>query len=153
MAGLKQIPSTALTADDATPQEELGSLRYESNGKVYRYVAVRNLTANKGNALAFTTSNNYYTSVSHPRNRLQCPAGVAIGTITLSRYGWLQCGGFGTYLHTSNRGTSAFPLILMSGNNRLATAWDSTSRVLPFARTLKTDSGSILNAFFFYGIV
>ena len=90
---------TALTANDSTAKEQLGAIRAEWDGtqwKWYKYVQVAaGTTVANGTPLAYPTTNTARTIVSgtvadYLRNR---PAGVGVGAITASYYGWIQIKG------------------------------------------------------------
>ncbi len=111
---LKQIAAGALTASDASAKEEVGTLRTEANGKVYRYI--RNCgsrTYPKGAALAFilASGNTYKVWGSRQSGRssyagsVNAPAGILVGSVAKGYYGWAQIRG--NFLGTSLRASGA----------------------------------------------
>jgi len=96
---LKQAWNTLLTANDETAQEELGALREEYSTtygyRQFRYVqAASDTTVASGTPLAFVNlMANQVTSDISDANPNQ-PAGVGIGAITASYYGWIQIKGY-----------------------------------------------------------
>lgn len=98
--GLKDAWATLLTANDSAAKEELGVIRYENdttNGgmKVYKYVQAKADTT-VANGTVLTYDNLYGTVVTSDisdthQNRA---AGVGLGAITASYYGWIQIRGY-----------------------------------------------------------
>lgn len=149
MGALKQIPSTALTAADTTSQEELGSLRIESNGKSYRYVQnAGSNTAVKGDLLKYSSSNNYSVTRSSTLARRNAAAGVLTAALGKSKYGWVQQGGFGTYLYTNCSVAAGDALVVHSTLRGTARKMSTTTNMTAFGRTVRADSGCILTAYF-----
>ena len=97
---LNAVFKTELTANHSAAKDPLGVLRFEydeTNGgyKVYKYVqAASDTTVANGTALAFVNVYGWQvTSDISDANQNQ-PAGVGIGAITASYYGWIQVGGY-----------------------------------------------------------
>lgn len=99
--GFKNTWATDLTADDSSAKEELGAIRFTYDSTVgvrgYRYVqAAADTTVANGTVLTFVDATYFNKTVtldisdSHP-NRA---AGVGIGAITASNYGWVQFYGY-----------------------------------------------------------
>lgn len=92
---------TELTANDTTAQEQQGIQRYElddTNGmKVYKYVQARaDTTVANGTPLMYTVGTTSFDDVTSDitdggRNAV---AGVGIGAITASSFGWIQVYGY-----------------------------------------------------------
>ena len=151
MGYLKQIPNTALTSNDTTSQEELGQIRIESDGKEYRYVrnSATSSTSVKGDILKLLTCNNYQVTRSAGAVRFKNNfVGVGIGRISRNNYGWVQCRGYGNYLYTDGAVVAGDSIIVQSTTQRvcrrLSTAYAIT---VPFGRTGRADSGSILTSY------
>ena len=96
----KQINRTVLSQQDSTALEEVGRIRIESDGKMYRYVKnSRTATYTKGTVMVIRSSDGYSVTGSRPVSALfvggkNSFAGVAAGTIGALKYGWVQYGGF-----------------------------------------------------------
>lgn len=95
----KQIWGTELTANDSAAKEELGIIRWEYNStyglRGFRYMqAAADTTVADGTALAFSDlyRKTCTSDISDADNNQ--PAGVGIGAITASYYGWVQCYGY-----------------------------------------------------------
>ena len=146
---LKQYPATTLTADDATSKEELGSIRIESDGKIYRYIQNNGCTtAVKGDVLKFMSSNNYQATRSATAARRNAFAGVLTSRLSKAKYGWGQFGGFNTYLYTGTSVAAGDALVVNSTTSRIARTMSTTVNLAAFGRTLRADSGSTLTACF-----
>jgi hypothetical protein len=91
---------TQLTANDAAAKEDLGSLRFEfdtTNGglKIYKYVqAASDTTVANGTPLAYVNAYGWQVTSDESDSDQNRPAGVGIGAITASYYGWIQVGGY-----------------------------------------------------------
>ena len=103
---LNAVFKSALTSNTATALDPLGALRFEydtTNGgyKVYKYVqAASDTTVANGTALAIVNLYGWQvTSDISDANQNQ-PAGVGIGAITASYYGWIQVGGYHSAIKT-----------------------------------------------------
>jgi len=98
----KRVWNTKITANDSTAQEELGAERIEVDAtnrqRRFRYVqAAASVTIRKGTTLSYSDAQR--TTVTPTiSTRVNRPAGVAIGTLTASYYGWAQCGGYHDYV-------------------------------------------------------
>lgn len=96
----KRIWATKLTANDSTPQEELGIVREEYDTtygyRKFIYVqAAADTTVALGTALGFSDKKRQVvssdTADDFTANQV---AGVGIGTITAEYYGWIQQVGY-----------------------------------------------------------
>lgn len=90
---------TALTANDSTAKEQLGVIRWEysSTGgwKCYKYVqAAADTTVANGTVLCYTDSTRTIASSDRTDTQVNWPAGVGVGAITASYYGWIQIKGY-----------------------------------------------------------
>ena len=105
----KHLWKTTLSANDSTAQEELGISRTEwsttdSCFKTYKYVvAASDTTVANGTALGYSDVLGHVVSSdsSVPDAPLDCVAGVGIGTITASYYGWIQTRGYHSAVKTN----------------------------------------------------
>lgn len=102
---IKSLWATALTANDSTAKEELGSIRaeYDSTAGVryYKYVqAAADTTGANGTAFAFSDlyGNTVTSDVSDAS--VNQPAGVGIGTLTAEYYGWILVRGYHSAIKT-----------------------------------------------------
>ena len=92
--------ATKLTDNSATAKEQLGIKRIEWDSsdscfKAYRYVqAASDTTVADGTALCFTDTLRQVVSSDISDADNNQPAGVGIGAITASYYGWVQTGGY-----------------------------------------------------------
>lgn len=106
MAGKSLFPqqawNTALTDDDATAQEELGILRAQittdGGTKIYKYIQnVSGGALADGDAVVYTlTDDGGYVVTTIASADAASAAGIAIGAITSTQYGWVQVGGINT---------------------------------------------------------
>lgn len=94
------IYKTELTANDATPKDQLGVIRAEYSAtfgmRFYKYVqAAADTTVANGTALAYTLDGLGCVVTSDiSTSNANCPAGVGIGAITAGYYGWILVGGY-----------------------------------------------------------
>lgn len=97
---------TELTANDSAAKERPGTLRFkvdETYGLlIYRYVqAAADTTVANGTALAYTLDGYGMVVTSDISDSNQnIPAGIGIGAITASYYGWVQVGGYHSAIKT-----------------------------------------------------
>lgn len=137
--GQVQIRNTALTANDATAQEQLGTIRCEQDEtygeKYYMYVLASGAIAN-GTVCAFNGVTGYTVgplstagtggAVGQVR-----AVGVGIGTITTAYYGWIEVRGHHTAILKSVTGpycTTAYTeLYYLSGKVRGAKYVNTTT--------------------------
>jgi len=103
--GIKQIFSSSLTANDSSAQEELGVLRFEADGKVYRYVRAEDQAIAIGEVVypASATAGEWEVSTDYTGGSSVAAkvVGVALGTITDAYYGWVQVSGFSDMVRTN----------------------------------------------------
>lgn len=98
---VKQLPATKLNANDATPKEELGRVRWQG-GKAYKYVLAEDANIANGDVVEFSDTSGYEVSNDRSGGSSigRVVAGVAIGTITDGQYGWIQVHGRHTAVKT-----------------------------------------------------
>ena len=102
--------NTLLTGNATDAGDEPGVLRFEldavtSGLKVYRYVQLHADSAALANGTPVGFQDVYHRVVTtdfqagvSDRN---LPAGVGIGTLSVSKYGWIQCGGYHATVKTN----------------------------------------------------
>ena len=91
---MKHIFQTLLTANDSAAREEVGILRIESNGKVYRYILVEDAALVTGDVCEFSDTSGYEVTKSAGTSSVgNKVAGVAINALTDAYYGWIQVSG------------------------------------------------------------
>lgn len=89
----KRVPSTSLTANDATAQEALAAVRLDTDGRAYRYYQTISTVA-IGDLVNHTLSTGIASARVAPTLLLvKIPAGIAVGAVTASYFGWFQVGG------------------------------------------------------------
>lgn len=99
-----------LTANDATAQNELGTLRTEwsttdSCLKTYKYVqAAADTTVANGTVLGYSDVLGHVASSDITDFSVNQPLGVGIGAITASYYGWVQVKGYHSAILTDGGG-------------------------------------------------
>jgi hypothetical protein len=98
---IKQLPATKLTANDSEAKEELGRIRWEK-GKAYKYVCVEDTSIAVGDVVEFSDTSGYEVTKDRSGGSSigRVVAGVAIGTLTHSYYGWIQVYGRNTAVKT-----------------------------------------------------
>ena len=154
--GVKQIWGTELDANDSSAQEQLGIKRYEHDPvtdsvvKVYRYVQFNDGTAAGGAAAAGdvlvfrNTDANGYTVTDDVSDGSQAAfAGVAIGALTDTYYGWIQCGGFCSNITTDGGVAAGDPLIPDTVDGTADTMAAGEEHYV-FGYALAADSGTTL---------
>lgn len=145
---VKQLPATKLTANDATAKEELGRVRWEG-GKAYRYILVEDANLANGDVVEFSDTTGYEVSNDRSGGASigRIVAGVAIGTITDARYGWIQVSGRHASIKTDG-GVAAGDILVphASVDGRADTATSASTVVITagqkFAVALETDDGT-----------
>lgn len=153
--GSKQLWSTLLTANDSTAKEELGSLRFASDGKMYRYVQTI-ATVAAGDALRFYSSNRYRVTATASAAGVRKGAGFAIGAITASYFGWIQCGGFSTCVRTTSAVAAGDNLILAAATDSAVITATSAliwGGAIIIGTAEKADSGHICSAAFLRSMI
>lgn len=90
--------NTTLTANDTSQKETMGALRWEDNGKAYRYVQNSSGSVNlaNGNPVVYESVGAFIITgdISDGASADgQTVAGVAIGTLSTGNFGWLQVWG------------------------------------------------------------
>ena len=90
---------TALTANDSTAKEQLGVIRAEFDTtygwRYYKYVqAASDTTVANGTVLCYTNYTRTVVSSDRTDTQANWPAGVGVGAITASYYGWIQLKGY-----------------------------------------------------------
>ena len=89
----KQIPASALTANDATQKGATGQI-YIKEDKSYRYFKVKDLALAAGNVVEYSTTSGAVTKDRSGGTSVgRTSAGVAVGTVTSGNYGWVQTSG------------------------------------------------------------
>lgn len=148
MSGVKQLPATKLTANDATAKEELGRVRWEG-GKAYRYVLAEDANLANGDVVEFSDTSGYEVTNDRSGGSSigRVVAGVAIGTITDAQYGWIQVHGRHTAIKTDGGVAAADVLIPHATKDGRAdtavassTATNTEGRRFGFALAADTDS-------------
>lgn len=109
-SGIKQVFKSSLTANDSSAQEELGVLRFEADGKAYRYVRAEDQAIAIGEVVypASADPDDWEVTTDYAGGSATTKkvAGVAIGTITDAYYGWVQVSGNSDMVRT-DAGVSA----------------------------------------------
>jgi len=95
----QQAWGTELTANDATAQEQVGSIRFEldsTNGlRGFKYVqAAADTTVANGTALAYSDTIGHVATSDISDAAINQVLGVGIGAITAEYYGWVQVFGY-----------------------------------------------------------
>lgn len=95
----QQTWKTVLTANDSTAQEQVGAIRIELDStygvRGYRYMLVAaDTTVADGTALSFSDAYRFTATSDISDASVNQVAGVGVGVITASYYGWVQCLGY-----------------------------------------------------------
>jgi hypothetical protein len=150
--GLKQLPATKLTANDATAKEELGRVRWEGN-KAYKYILVEDMDIAKGDVVEYSDASGYEVTKDRSGGSSigRVVAGVAIGTITDGQYGWIQIHGVHTTVKTDGGVAAGDALVPhASYDGKTDTATSASTVVITAAQTwgyaLETDTTSASTA-------
>lgn len=143
----KRVPSTALTANDSTAQEALGAIRFDTDGRTYRYYQTISTVA-IGDLVNHTLSTGIASARVAPTLLLtKIPAGVAVGTVTASYFGWFQVGGpVGPLNGGTTRVRTATKVVggafISQSVSRKASIVSAGNEHLVFGIARATDSGS-----------
>ena len=102
----QQAWKTVLTANDATAQEAVGSIRVELDStygaRAYRYVqAAADTTVANGTALAYSDAYKFVATSDISDADVNQPLGVGVGAITAEYYGWVQVLGYHSAVKTN----------------------------------------------------
>lgn len=139
-----RIWETALDADDATQKEMLGVRREEhdttAGRQKYVYVKLNSGTAlADGDVCCFTDS--YGQKVSSTHTAREKYAGVAFGTITASRHGWIQRTGYHDAIKVGAGGTiAAGEGFVMSGTVKVVTRKLLAATLKPIGYAVAADT-------------
>ena len=153
---------TQLTANDASAKEDLGSLRFEfdaANGglKIYKYVqAAADTTVANGTALAYANAYGWQVTNDESDSDQNRPAGVGIGAITASHYGWIQVGGHHPAIKTDGTGdiTANDTLILATTDGTVdSVAAGTASTHRPIGVAVADDTAGNTVAGFIQGLI
>jgi hypothetical protein len=156
----QSVFNTALTANDSSAKEELGTIRVEHDAtygkKIYMYVlasgaiAAGTVCAMMG-ATGYTVGKNYTAGLGGSVGQVRA-VGVGIGTITDAYYGWIQVFGYcGTVSKdaTINACTTAYTEMvylsgtIRSGKYKNTTTWiTATSYFVPCGITALASKGT-----------
>ena len=118
--GIKQLFPDKVTGSSTTAQNGLGVIRFEGD-KVYRYVktsgalVARDFVSYVANAVVGTDD----FIVVKAAATVTAPAGVAIGTIALGSYGWIQIAG--TVQCVGDGSVAALEQVLSNGDGTVDT--------------------------------
>lgn len=123
-----QLKPTKLSSNTSTAMCQLGTLRTEWSStdscfKTYKYVqAASDTTVANGTALGWATSDVLSQTVSSDANDFSTnrPAGVGIGAITASYYGWILVDGYHSAIIADGGGS------IVNGDNLNLNAVDGT---------------------------
>lgn len=158
MAGsaTKRVPATAIDANDSTAQEELRSLRFDNGGRAFRYINTPSAIA-LGNVVGWMSATaagigSARVSPTRARTPARKAAGIAVGTITASYFGWIQVGGpvgtlqgITTRISTTAGGVlTGAPLVFTT--NKIASSMAGGVEHAVFGFALRTSSGSIITS-------
>ena len=98
--GIQQVFVTALTANDATAKEALGTIRFGSTGKIYKYVQYSDaaVAAVAGQVTYYVAATGYAANqvTSDLSDSDEVGAGVLQAALTDQYYGWIQIKGQAT---------------------------------------------------------
>lgn len=103
----KHLWATALTDTSTTAQEELGAVRKEWSStdscfKTFKYVQNSTVTTiADGTALTFRNILGTIVTGDISTSKVNLPAGVGIGALAASSYGWIQVGGYHSVILTN----------------------------------------------------
>ena len=94
--GVKQVFVTGLTANDASPKDQPGDIRWDGN-KCYKYIQYK---VGSGTVAAVAASTVVYTDVMYPLHQVTMDqtdgkicAGVLQAALAADYYGWIQIKG------------------------------------------------------------
>jgi len=103
----KHLWATALDDNSSSAKEQLGAVRREWSTtdaafKTYKYVQNSTVTTiANGTALSFRDTIGQQVTGDISTGKPGLPAGVGIGAVTASYFGWIQCGGYHSAVATN----------------------------------------------------
>jgi hypothetical protein len=113
--GIQQVFVTALDANDSTAKEKLGTIRFDSTGKIYKYIQYYN-----GAAVAAVAGEvaYYVADTGYAANQVtedlsgsdEIGAGVLQAALTDQYYGWMQIKGHAILTIALTAGADGDPL-------------------------------------------
>jgi len=154
MALPKTIHAGQVTEVSTTPLEIIGSIRYSEDGlKKYRYIKVVTVALLQGEVCYQADLATYDPFNVHNDYSVDCPhaAAVAIVSIPLNSYGWVQVGGYHPNLREDGAVALKDPLIGDGDDDGECDTMAATEEHLVFAFTLsdtttfEDDNGNTLN--------
>lgn len=158
----KSIPGTdPYLSNDATAQESLGDIRFDLDGRTFRYHQCVS-TVTRGqlvNHLGSTGIASARVCPTFATSQIKRPAGACAATsgITASYFGWFQIAGpvgalntGSTYVRTATK--VAAGNFLVQYGNRVCSIVVAGNEHLVFGVARATDSGSFLQGGYLFGI-
>lgn len=117
---------TKLTTSETTSQEQLGVLREESNGKLYKYVKFITASVVAGDAVKYLTVTKKAAYQVEPKNtQAAVVAGVAVADQAINDYGWIQVRGSVTLSATGTDTPVVGDAAISSGTTKKLANWSA----------------------------
>lgn len=150
MMGIKSLPASKLTVDEATPSDQQGMLRCDNAGNIYEYVMIRSTTVLQKPVWRVSqlgarngSTNGMVTPTKAHGGGPGKAYGFTVGTITAGQYGYIFKCGIPANLRTKSAATLK-GLLLVAYNGLVSSQATNTlfSDVVGYAK--QTPAGSTL---------
>lgn len=145
--------NTTLTANDTTAKETLGVLRWEDNGKAYRYVqnSSGSIDGVQGDCYVLESIGAWIATQDISEGASadgQTAVGVGVGTFSVGNFGWLQVWGQGNVNTNGDNDITTGGLLFVSADGDANHTAAGTAVVRwPIGVALADDGTATVSAF------
>lgn len=155
---MQRLSGQELTARSKTKRDELGARRTDGHGRVFRYVFAAKTISKKGVPVALISTagtaaqkHGFRVAASATAANSTRPAGISVGKISASEYGYVLCAGplNADYYVQTDKGVAAGDMCILdqSTDGTLDTATNTGTQIgWVFVNAFAADSGSFLGA-------
>lgn len=122
--GARILWGTKLSSSETTAQEELGAIREEPNGKVYKYVKIITAGVVAGDVVKYlTVAKKLANQVEYSGTQAAVVAGVAVAAQDTNDYGWIQVRGSVVLSNSATVAPDVGDAAISSGTEKELTKW------------------------------
>lgn len=140
---LPVISGSALTSQDTSPVNRLGSLHTDRDGNIYRYVLVEDAALADGDVVEYSDTSGYEVTNDRAGGSSigRHVAGVAVGTIADASYGYIMVSGRHDAVKTDGGVAEGDYLVPHTADGQADTMADGEEEQV-FGFALETDDGT-----------
>lgn len=141
---LPVISGSALTSQDTSPVNRLGSLHTDRDGNIYRYVLVEDADLADGDVVEYSDTSGYEVTNDRAGGSSigRHVAGVAVGTIADASYGYIMVSGRHDAVKTDGGVAAGDYLTAHTSADGQADTATTTNEEQVFGFALETDDGT-----------